>query len=107
MLGGCTVLVSLFILGKLYVANAGDSRGCLCRSGGIAYPMSYDFTPITERQRLQQLGYQKPHLLGAEYTHIDFFGRKPGHSDLGKAYSNFPAIFSRQVVFSIMTSHSK
>ena len=105
MLGGCTVLVSLFILGKLYVANAGDSRGCLCRVGGIAYPMSYDFTPITERQRLQQLGYQKPHLLGAEYTHIDFFGRKPGHSDLGKAYSNFPAIFSRQVVFSIMTSH--
>lgn len=26
MYGGCTVLVSLFILGKLYVANAGDSR---------------------------------------------------------------------------------
>ena len=84
MLGGCTVLVSLFILGKLYVANAGDSRGCLCRSGGMAYPMSYDFTPVTERQRLQQLGYQKPHLLGSEYTHIDFFGRKPGQSDLGK-----------------------
>ena len=35
MLGGCTVLVSLFILGKLYVANAGDSRGCLCRAGKI------------------------------------------------------------------------
>ena len=82
--GGCTVLVSVFILGKLYVANAGDSRGCLCRSGGVAYPMSYDFTPVTERQRLQQLGYQKPHLLGSEYTHTDFFGRKPGHSDLGK-----------------------
>ena len=26
MLGGCTVIISLFILGKLYVANAGDSR---------------------------------------------------------------------------------
>ena len=26
LLGGCTVIVSLFILGKLYVANAGDSR---------------------------------------------------------------------------------
>jgi serine/threonine protein phosphatase PrpC len=84
MLGGCTVLVSLFILGKLYVANAGDSRGCLCRAGGVAYPMSYDFTPVTERQRLQQLGYQKPHLLGSEYTHLDFCGRKPLRDDLGK-----------------------
>lgn len=26
MSGGCTVCISLFILGKLYVANAGDSR---------------------------------------------------------------------------------
>uniref|UniRef100_A0A182N0C2 PPM-type phosphatase domain-containing protein n=1 Tax=Anopheles dirus TaxID=7168 RepID=A0A182N0C2_9DIPT len=29
--GGCTALVALFILGKLYVANAGDSRGVLCK----------------------------------------------------------------------------
>uniref|UniRef100_A0A182PT78 PPM-type phosphatase domain-containing protein n=1 Tax=Anopheles epiroticus TaxID=199890 RepID=A0A182PT78_9DIPT len=29
--GGCTALVALFILGKLFVANAGDSRGVLCR----------------------------------------------------------------------------
>ena len=74
MLGGCTVLVAVFILGKLYVANAGDSRGVLCRNK-VAYPMSFDFTPVSERQRLQQLGYQKPHLLGAEYTHFDFCRR--------------------------------
>ena len=74
MLGGCTVLVAVFILGKLYVANAGDSRGVLCRNK-VAYPMSYDFTPVSERQRLQQLGYQKPHLLGSEYTHFDFCRR--------------------------------
>lgn len=83
--GGCTAIVSLFILGKLYVANAGDSRlfqprffldktwkkywifniafrAILCRKG-IGIPMSNDFTPVSERQRLQQLGYQKPHLL--------------------------------------------
>lgn len=84
MLGGCTVLVSLFILGKLYVANAGDSRACLCRSGGVSYPMSFDFTPVSERQRLQQLGYQKPHLMGSEYTHLDFCGRKPLRKDVGK-----------------------
>ncbi|XP_058819475.1 protein phosphatase 1H [Topomyia yanbarensis] len=29
--GGCTALVALFILGKLFVANAGDSRGILCK----------------------------------------------------------------------------
>lgn len=82
MLGGCTVLVSLFILGKLYVANAGDSRGVLCRNK-TAYPMSYDFTPVSERQRLQQLGYQKPQLLGSEYTHLDYC-RRPMRKDVGK-----------------------
>ena len=82
MLGGCTVLVSLFILGKLYVANAGDSRGVLCRNK-VPYPMSYDFTPVSERQRLQQLGYQKPQLLGSEYTHLDYC-RRPMRKDLGK-----------------------
>ncbi len=82
MLGGCTVLVSLFILGKLFVANAGDSRGVLCRASA-AYPMSFDFTPVSERQRLQQLAYQKPHLLGQEYTHLDYC-RRPMRKDVGR-----------------------
>ena len=34
MPGGCTVLVALFILGKLYVANAGDSREWRRAEGG-------------------------------------------------------------------------
>lgn len=29
--GGCTALVSLFIFGKMFVANAGDSRAVLCQ----------------------------------------------------------------------------
>jgi len=81
MPGGCTVCTALFILGKLYVANAGDSRGVLCRSGR-AYPLSYDFTPVTERQRLQQLGRLAPHLLGGEYTHLEY-ARRPTRRDLG------------------------
>lgn len=52
--GGCTVLVSLFICGKLFVANAGDSRAVLCR-GRKAFPLSNDFTPETERQRVRKL----------------------------------------------------
>ena len=82
MLGGCTCIISLFILGKMYVANAGDSRSVLCRDGA-PYPMSFDFTPVSERQRLQQLGYQKPQLLGGEYSHLDYC-RRPMRKDVGK-----------------------
>ena len=82
MLGGCTAVISVFILGKMYVANAGDSRSVLCRDGA-PYPMSFDFTPVSERQRLQQLGYQKPQLLGGEYSHLDYC-RRPMRKDVGK-----------------------
>lgn len=54
MTGGCTALVALFIMGKLYVANAGDSRAVLCK-GENAIAMSQDFTPETERQRIRGL----------------------------------------------------
>ena len=53
----------------------------------VAYPMSFDFTPITERQRLQQLGHLKPHLLGSEYTRLDY-PRRPLRKDLGKSMLN-------------------
>lgn len=52
--GGCTALAALFLLGRLYLANAGDSRALLCRRGR-AMVASHDFTPETERQRLRQL----------------------------------------------------
>jgi len=81
MPGGCTVLVALFILGKLYVANAGDSRAVLTRASR-AFPMSYDFTPVSERQRLQTLGRLAPHLLGQEYTWLEYV-RKPTRRDIG------------------------
>ncbi|EGW05425.1 Protein phosphatase 1J [Cricetulus griseus] len=34
--------------------------------------MSREFTPETERQRLQLLGFLKPELLGSEFTHLEF-----------------------------------
>jgi len=73
--GGCTVVVSLFICGKLFVANAGDSRAVLCR-GKKAFPLSNDFTPETERQRIRKLAALQPELLGGEYTALDF-SRRP------------------------------
>ncbi|CAD7685120.1 unnamed protein product [Nyctereutes procyonoides] len=52
--GGCTALVAVFLQGKLYVANAGDSRAILVRKDEVR-PLSSEFTPETERQRIQQL----------------------------------------------------
>lgn len=61
--GGCTALVALFILGKLYVANAGDSRGIICKDTDF-FPMSMDFTPENERDRIRRLAQEQPILLG-------------------------------------------
>uniref|UniRef100_A0A8B9J542 PPM-type phosphatase domain-containing protein n=1 Tax=Astyanax mexicanus TaxID=7994 RepID=A0A8B9J542_ASTMX len=80
--GGCTALVVAFILGKLYVANAGDSRAIIIRNGEII-PVSAEFTPESERQRLQFLGFMQPHLLGGEFTHLEF-PRRVQRKEVGK-----------------------
>uniref|UniRef100_A0A4X1W2V7 Protein phosphatase, Mg2+/Mn2+ dependent 1H n=3 Tax=Sus scrofa TaxID=9823 RepID=A0A4X1W2V7_PIG len=80
--GGCTALIVVCLLGKLYVANAGDSRAIIVRNGEII-PMSSEFTPETERQRLQYLAFMQPHLLGNEFTHLEF-PRRVQRKELGK-----------------------
>uniref|UniRef100_A0A9J8AEM7 Protein phosphatase, Mg2+/Mn2+ dependent, 1J n=1 Tax=Cyprinus carpio carpio TaxID=630221 RepID=A0A9J8AEM7_CYPCA len=80
--GGCCSLIAIHLLGKLYVANAGDSRAIIVRNNEVI-PMSNEFTPESERQRLQYLGFLKPELLGNEFTHIEF-PRRIQHNELGK-----------------------
>ncbi|XP_051916111.1 protein phosphatase 1H [Hippocampus zosterae] len=80
--GGCTALVVLYMLGKLYVGNAGDSRAVIIR-GGEVIPMSREFTPESERQRLQFLAYMQPHLLGNAFTHLEF-PRRVQRKEVGK-----------------------
>ncbi|XP_043098333.1 protein phosphatase 1H [Puntigrus tetrazona] len=80
--GGCCALIAIHLLGKLYVANAGDSRAIIVRNNEVI-PMSNEFTPESERQRLQYLGFLKPELLGNEFTHIEF-PRRIQHNELGK-----------------------
>lgn len=82
MKGGCTAVVALFIAGKVFVANAGDSRAVRC-SQGKPYPMSNDFTPSTERRRLQQLAAHKPELLSNNFTHLEYNPR-PGRALMGR-----------------------
>nr|XP_009670448.1 PREDICTED: protein phosphatase 1J [Struthio camelus australis] len=65
--GGCCALAAVYLMGKFYVANAGDSRAIIIRNREII-PMSREFTPETERQRLQFLGFLRPELLGKAFT---------------------------------------
>lgn len=51
---GCTAVVAVIKGGTLYVANAGDSRGVLCR-GGAALAMSEDHKPAQENERTRIL----------------------------------------------------
>ncbi|CAL8340560.1 unnamed protein product [Merluccius merluccius] len=80
--GGCCALAAVHMMGKLYVANAGDSRAIIIRNDEVI-PMSNEFTPESERQRLQYLGFLRPELLGNEFTHMEF-PRRIQHSELGK-----------------------
>ena len=107
--GGCTSVVTLFILGKMYVANAGDSRAILAQrlskdmikiqnehhfsnDNGLngstdefhvfATPFSYDHTPDTERGRILSLGKVHPGLMGGEYIAMEY-AKKPMTKELG------------------------
>jgi protein phosphatase 1H len=80
--GGCTAVVCLFILNKVYIANAGDSRAILCRRNTEALALSNDFTPETERTRIRKLAAQNPELLGGEFTSNEYL-RRPVKRDIG------------------------
>lgn len=48
---GCTAnAIMIDNMGKIYVANAGDSRSVLCR-GGTAVPLSFDHKPENDEER--------------------------------------------------------
>ncbi|NXU26144.1 PPM1M phosphatase, partial [Thalassarche chlororhynchos] len=80
--GGCTALAALYFQGKLYVANAGDSRAILVLKDNVV-PMSCEFTPETERQRIQHLAFLFPKLLEGEFTRFEFPRRLRG-DDVGQ-----------------------
>jgi serine/threonine protein phosphatase PrpC len=74
--GGSCALVALFMLNKVYVANAGDCRSCIYDpSQPILVPMSYDFTPESDRQRIQMIAYQRPELLRHPITKEKLYNR--------------------------------
>lgn len=110
--GGCTAIVSLFILGKMFVANAGDSRAVLCQRVSkerltqfpnrsilsqsnsethgtedkeahvFPVPYSHDHTPDTERPRLMTAAKLNPSFLGNDYIAMEYV-KRPMVKDLG------------------------
>lgn len=57
-------------------------RGIIAKDNQVI-PMSFDFTPESERERIKYLGLLKPELLGNEFTALEFI-RRPTRKDLGK-----------------------
>lgn len=71
--GGCTAIVALFLQSKIYVANAGDCRAILLlNNASNIHELSMDFTPETDRKRLQTLAYLQPQLLGRYFGRIEY-----------------------------------
>ena len=82
--GGCTAIVALFLQNKLYIANAGDCRALLLLNNFTTiHPMSLDFTPETDRQRLQRLAYLQPQLLGKYFGRLEY-QRRLRKKDIGQ-----------------------
>ena len=75
--GGSTALVALFICDRIFVANAGDSRAVLYRSSTDfkPEPLSFDYTPESDRRRIQEIVFHKPELLGDPRTGEQIFNR--------------------------------
>ena len=69
-------MVTIFLLGRVYVANAGDCRaGIYDSSNPTLIPMSYDFTPESDRQRIQLIAFQRPELLRHPVTKEKLYNR--------------------------------
>ncbi|KAK7483686.1 hypothetical protein BaRGS_00025119 [Batillaria attramentaria] len=81
--GGCTALVALFILGKLYIANAGDCRAVIFTENETMQ-MSEEFTPDRERERINLLGYCRPDLLHGLFTYKTFWRMPRSPNEVGK-----------------------
>ena len=69
-------MVTLFLLDRVYVSNAGDCRACIYEpSKSFLIPMSYDFTPESDRQRIQLIAFQRPELLRHPITKEKLYNR--------------------------------
>ncbi|GMS96204.1 hypothetical protein PENTCL1PPCAC_18379, partial [Pristionchus entomophagus] len=71
--GGCAVISATILLGKIYVANAGDCRAVLVTSEKVE-ALSRDLTPAadSERKRLQEIAYRNPEYIGSCFSRLEY-----------------------------------
>ncbi|KAF8375499.1 ppm-1.H [Pristionchus pacificus] len=71
--GGCAVISATILLGKIYVANAGDCRAVLVTSEKVE-ALSCDLTPAadSERKRLQEIAYRNPEIIGSAFSRLEY-----------------------------------
>ena len=82
--GGCTAIIALFLQSKLYISNAGDCRAiAVTEDLEKITELSMDFTPETDRKRLQTLAYLQPQLLGKYFGRIEY-QRRLRRKDIGQ-----------------------
>ncbi|XP_023340110.1 protein phosphatase 1H [Eurytemora carolleeae] len=89
--GGSTALMAFFMFDRTWIVNSGDSRAVLYRKDNdfLAEPLSFDFTPESDRRRIQEIAFHKPHLLKQAKTGEQIFSRlqfsrKLTKDDIGK-----------------------
>ncbi|GMT26058.1 hypothetical protein PFISCL1PPCAC_17355 [Pristionchus fissidentatus] len=71
--GGCAVISAIILLGKIYVANAGDCRAVLVTSDKVE-ALSRDLTPAaeSERKRMQEIAYRNPEYIGSCFSRLEY-----------------------------------
>ncbi|XP_005092254.1 protein phosphatase 1H [Aplysia californica] len=79
--GGCTALVALVMLDKVYVAHAGDGRA-VAFMGNEVITMATEFTPETDGERIQYLAHVNPALTHNFFSDNHFL-RPLGKKDIG------------------------
>jgi len=89
--GGSTALMVFMMLDRAWTVNCGDSRAVLFREDNKfrAEPLSFDFTPESDRRRIQEIAFLKPELLvdkksGEKVFSRLQFARKLSPADVGK-----------------------
>lgn len=60
--GGTTALVALFILNKVHIANAGDSRAVLYTESTVKKKTN-DFSPSYDKKRILKVARDQPSLI--------------------------------------------
>ncbi|CAD5220596.1 unnamed protein product [Bursaphelenchus okinawaensis] len=80
--GGCAVLIALFCLNKIFIANAGDCRAVYVSPRDVRQ-VSEDMTPVRERKRLQFLAFNNEDALNNSFSRLEY-SRFLTHKDLGQ-----------------------